>query len=187
MACKGKTALDFAKEQGHTTIVRLLEKTALPAVSTYQAAGVVPARLGKLFAGRVGLFANQPGDKLLEKADCVVTVGFHLAEYDPEVWNAKNDKAIVHIDYRPCDIHTTYVGDINPDPGTGPGSRMKEICVTSGNSNPVAGILSGDQFEFKPGDPHVPLLTFDPESNEVLVKLLNESGTVVYEQYLTYG
>ena len=89
-------------------LIRLLEKTALPTLSTYQAAGVVPLRLGKLFAGRVGLFDNQPGDKLLEQADCVVTVGFHLAEYDPEIWNARNDKEIVHIDYRPSDLHTTY-------------------------------------------------------------------------------
>ena len=64
---------------------------------------------------------------------------------------------------------------------------MKEICVTSGNTNPVGGILNGDQFEYRVGEPRVPLLTFDPETNEVLVKIMDESGTVVYEQYLTYG
>ena len=85
------------------------------------------------------------------------------------------------------DIHTTYVGNINASPGAGPGSRMKEICVTSGNTNPVGGILNGDQFEYRVGEPRVPLLTFDPETNEVLVKIMDESGTVVYEQYLTYG
>ena len=83
------------------------------------------------------------------------------------------------------DIHTTYVGDIDAEPGPSAASRMKEICVTSGNSNPVAGILDGTQFEYKTGDPRVPLLTFDPINNEVLVKILDDAGTVVYEETLS--
>ena len=35
------------------------------------------------FAGRVGLFNNQPADQLLQKADLVVSVGYDPIEYDP--------------------------------------------------------------------------------------------------------
>ena len=86
----------------------LLEKIKLPTVSTYQASGVISRELVHCFAGRVGLFRNQPGDKLLKKADVVISVGLNQVEYDPEVWNPDNDKDIIHIDYNPAKIRYTY-------------------------------------------------------------------------------
>ncbi len=109
---------EASRPKNAKAIIELLKKTKLPTVGTFQAAGVVPRELVGTFAGRVGLFANQPGDHLLNQADVVVTVGFNPAEYDPEVWNASRTKRIVHVDYRSSDIHATYapehevVGDI---------------------------------------------------------------------------
>ena len=62
----------------------------LATIETFQAAGVLSRELAKYFVGRVGIFRNQPGDKLLGSADLVITVGFNPVEYDPEVWNAEN-------------------------------------------------------------------------------------------------
>ena len=64
-----------------------LAKTKVPVVCTFQAAGVVPRELFDLFAGRVGLFHNQPADRLLDAADVVIAVGFNPVEYDPSLWN----------------------------------------------------------------------------------------------------
>lgn len=97
----------------------LLKKTKLPTIGTFQAAGVVSRELVECFAGRVGLFQNQPGDKLINEADLVITVGFNTVEYDPEVWNANQKKEIIHIDYTPAKIHICYqpklelLGDIH--------------------------------------------------------------------------
>lgn len=96
----------------------LLTKHKLATVGTYQAAGVISRELLDCFVGRVGLFKNQPGDNVLDEADLVITVGYNTVEYDPEVWNAKGGKKIIHIDYQPASIHATYlpslelVGDI---------------------------------------------------------------------------
>jgi acetolactate synthase-1/2/3 large subunit len=54
-----------------------------------------------LFAGRVGLFHNQPADQLLDQADVVVTVGYDPIEYDENLWNHGKHRSIVHIDKRP--------------------------------------------------------------------------------------
>lgn len=109
-----------ASRPENTKIIReLLKKTHLPTVSTFQAAGVVSRNCVSCFAGRVGLFRNQPGDHLLNKADVVITVGFNCVEYDPEIWNAELRKKIIHIDYLPANIHETYqptaevLGDIH--------------------------------------------------------------------------
>jgi acetolactate synthase-1/2/3 large subunit len=57
----------------------------LPVVGTFQAAGAVGAHLFENFGGRVGQLANQPGDRLLDSADLVITVGYDPVEYPPSV------------------------------------------------------------------------------------------------------
>jgi len=76
-----------------------LDQTDLPFVSTFQGAGAwAEPRRGGQYAGRVGLFSNQPADRLLEAADCVVTVGYDPIEYDPEAWNKEKSRPLIVID-----------------------------------------------------------------------------------------
>src|SRR3984885_3285224 len=59
-------------------------KNHLPVVGTFQAAGAVAAHLFENFGGRVGQLANQPGDRLLDSADLIITIGYDPVEYPPE-------------------------------------------------------------------------------------------------------
>lgn len=86
----------------------LLAVTGLPVVQTFQAAGVVPRELEEHFAGRVGLFRNQPGDILIASADVLVTVGFDPVEYDPRLWNTDVRRTVIHIDEMPADVDNDY-------------------------------------------------------------------------------
>ncbi len=98
-----------ASESANATAVRaLLEKVPLPCVCTYKGAGIVPQSMIHLFAGRVGLFHNQPADQLLDQADVVITVGYNPIEYDESLWNHGMRRSIVHIDVVPCDIDVDY-------------------------------------------------------------------------------
>jgi acetolactate synthase I/II/III large subunit len=56
----------------------------------------------------VGLFRNQPGDKVLARADVVLTIGYDPVEYDPSFWNVGKARAIIHLDSFPCDIDNRY-------------------------------------------------------------------------------
>lgn len=91
----------------------------VPVVETFQAAGAISEDLVHLFYGRVGLFRNQPGDKLLGHADVILAIGYDPYEYDVELWNVKpHSNKIIHIDYIKASISTNYfpeyelVGDI---------------------------------------------------------------------------
>lgn len=90
--------MEASKPENTAAIRALLSKFPMATIETYEAAGVLSRELAKFFVGRVGLFRNQPGDKLLESADLVMTVGFDPVEYDPETWNAEDRLEIVHID-----------------------------------------------------------------------------------------
>ena len=86
-----KSVLDFVAASG------------IPFVSTFQGPGAWAAEPDEsLFAGRVGLFKNQPGDQLLADSDCVVTIGYEQLEYDPGIWNENLARPIVAIDSVPA-------------------------------------------------------------------------------------
>ncbi|EPE9888691.1 acetolactate synthase AlsS [Yersinia ruckeri] len=86
---------------------RLLRHSNLPVTSTYQAAGVIDQAHFDRFAGRVGLFNNQAGDKLLQQADVIITVGYSPVEYDPALWNS-GTAILIHIDVLPAEIDAAY-------------------------------------------------------------------------------
>lgn len=116
----------------------LLGAVSLPTACTYQGAGVVSRDLLPCFAGRVGLFHNQPADRLLDAADLVVTVGYNPIEYDPKLWNKGSDRTVIHIDCVPAAIDTDYrptlelTGDIGATLGAMSG-RLDPVDRVSGN------------------------------------------------------
>ncbi|HDI0807019.1 TPA: acetolactate synthase AlsS [Staphylococcus aureus] len=89
-------------------IRKLVERTNLPVVETFQGAGVISRELENHFFGRVGLFRNQVGDELLSKSDLVVTIGYDPIEYEASNWNKELDTQIINIDEVQAEI-TNYM------------------------------------------------------------------------------
>ncbi|EOB3454914.1 acetolactate synthase AlsS [Enterococcus hirae] len=100
-------------------IRRLVAKTGLPVVETFQAAGVISKKLENYFFGRVGLFRNQPGDMLLKRSDLVIAIGYDPIEYEARNWNAEKDARVIVIDETPAEIDSymqperELIGDIS--------------------------------------------------------------------------
>ncbi|MBG83356.1 MAG: acetolactate synthase AlsS [Phycisphaerae bacterium] len=101
-----------SEPQAVEAIRRLLRNTRIPVVNTYESAGIITSDLHDIFCGRLGLFKNQPGDKLLANADVIMTIGFDEVEYDPEIWSANKCKTLIHADRIHAQIRETYVPDI---------------------------------------------------------------------------
>ena len=122
-----------SSEEVTQAIRTLVEKTGLPVVETFQAAGVISRELVGHFFGRVGLFRNQPGDALLKRSDLVIAVGYDPIEYEARNWNAEKDAKIVVIDDTPAEID----GYMQPED--------ELIGDISGNLDLLTKGLSGDQ------------------------------------------
>jgi acetolactate synthase-1/2/3 large subunit len=101
--------LEASRPENTYAIRKLLKKTHILTVMTYQAAGVLSRDLIDCFGGMVGLFKNQPGDILLNRSDLIVTIGYSPIEYDPEIWHGNKKNRIIHIDYIPAHIHSDYI------------------------------------------------------------------------------
>jgi acetolactate synthase-1/2/3 large subunit len=83
-------------------------RNKLPVVGTFQSAGALGAHLLDNFGGRVGQLANQPGDRLLDSADLVITIGYDAIEYPATQWNGTNPRKLIHIDILPADLDNSY-------------------------------------------------------------------------------
>ena len=95
-----------------------------------------------------------------------------------------NDNGIENVLWVTGDIHMCFVGQVEDGVDTYAG-RMWEICVTSGNTNPLAFTLPSSQFPWKSQDPHLPLITFDAQANEVEVTFVTTGGDIAHTQVLT--
>ncbi|EME89207.1 uncharacterized protein MYCFIDRAFT_28809 [Pseudocercospora fijiensis CIRAD86] len=92
-----------------SAVREFLRKHKIAVVETFQAAGAVPEDLAdQVFFGRVGLFRNQTGDRILAKSDLIICLGYDPTEYDASSWNPDSKLSIVHVDYQPCDYGAYY-------------------------------------------------------------------------------
>jgi len=99
-----------SQPENSAAIHALLSKSHIPVTSTYQAAGAVRQEHFSRFAGRIGLFNNQAGDRLLQQADLIITIGYSPVEYEPAMWNSGN-AILVHIDVLPAETDNRYLPD----------------------------------------------------------------------------
>lgn len=99
-----------SQPENSAAIHELLSRTHIPVTSTYQAAGAVRQEHFSRFAGRIGLFNNQAGDRLLQQADLIITIGYSPVEYEPAMWNCGN-ALLVHIDVLPAETDNRYLPD----------------------------------------------------------------------------
>jgi acetolactate synthase-1/2/3 large subunit len=93
---------------GTRALRALIAETGLPAIETFQAAGLISRDLEDHYLGRVGLFKNQPADLALNESDLVIAVGYDAVEYDPVIWNSDAGRRIIHIDCLPAAYDNHY-------------------------------------------------------------------------------
>lgn len=108
----------FLGQRASSTVVvgavrQFLKKHPIGVVETFQAAGAVPEDLAdNVFFGRVGLFRNQTGDRLLAKSDLIICLGYDPTEYDANSWNPSRKLRVIHVDYTSCDYGAYYHPEI---------------------------------------------------------------------------
>ena len=85
----------------------LCEKTGIGVISTFMAKGCVNMDADYCLY-TIGLGSKDRVAKAIDDADLVITLGFDMVEYHPQLWNANKDNRIVHIDFLPTEIDEHY-------------------------------------------------------------------------------
>lgn len=95
----------------------LCEATGIGVISTFMAKGAVDMDADYCLY-TVGLGSKDRTNLIIDQADLVLTLGFDMVEYHPQLWNPGKDKVIVHADFLPAEIDEHYhpqvevVGDL---------------------------------------------------------------------------
>ena len=92
-------------------------RTGIGVISTFMAKGCVDMDADYCLY-TVGLGNKDRVNLAIEDADLVITLGFDMVEYHPQLWNESGDKRILHADFLPAEIDAHYhpevelVGDL---------------------------------------------------------------------------
>ena len=89
----------------------LCEKTGIGVVSTFMAKGCVDMDAAYCLY-TVGLGSKDRMSTAIDDADLVITLGFDMVEYDPQLWNPNGDKRILHVDFLPAEIDSHYHSEV---------------------------------------------------------------------------
>jgi acetolactate synthase-1/2/3 large subunit len=105
------------RRRASSQLRQFAERSGIGVVSTFMAKGCVDMDdPHSLFT--VGLQSRDLVACAIDAADLIVTVGYDMVEYRPELWNPKADKRIVHLDFLPAEVDEHYrvevevVGDL---------------------------------------------------------------------------
>lgn len=148
-----------------TALQELLAEVPFPVVETFQGSGAISRELeAATFFGRVGLFRNQTGDKLLQQSDLVITVGYDAIEYEPRNWNKEANLHIVTLDTATAQIDNNFlpeaqlIGDL--------AASLRQLKTNlSGHALPAetvakladfkAELLAADKPNYTPAEAHL--------------------------------
>ncbi|MDZ7643065.1 MAG: acetolactate synthase large subunit [Woeseiaceae bacterium] len=86
---------------------RFCEQTGIGVVSTFMAKGCVDMDADYCLY-TIGLGTRDRVALAVDDADLVVTLGFDMVEYHPNLWNPRRDKRIIHIDFLAAEIDECY-------------------------------------------------------------------------------
>ncbi len=93
------------------------ESTGIGVLSTFMAKGAVDMDAAYCLY-TVGLGTKDIPTLAIDEADLVLTLGFDMVEYPPNLWNPSGDKRVIHADFLPAEIDQHYhpevelVGDL---------------------------------------------------------------------------
>jgi len=83
------------------------EKTGIGVINTFMAKGCVDMDADYCLY-TIGLQARDVVSCALEAADVVITLGYDMVEYHPNLWNKHGQRHIIHADFQPAEIDAHY-------------------------------------------------------------------------------
>ncbi|RMF09306.1 MAG: acetolactate synthase large subunit [Candidatus Neomarinimicrobiota bacterium] len=99
------------RKQASKQLNLLVRKFGIPVVSTFMGKGAISDRMDQSLL-TIGLGFTDYIMEAVQEADLILTVGYDIAEYAPQKWNLNNRKRIVHIDFVPSEVYTSYTPEV---------------------------------------------------------------------------
>ena len=99
-------------------LTQFVRKHKIPVACTFMGKGAISDRMEQSLLS-IGLGFKDYVMEAVETADLILTIGYDVAEYAPQMWNPTGEKKIIHIDFAPAEAYAHYdpevevVGDVS--------------------------------------------------------------------------
>lgn len=167
----------------------------MPVVATFMGKGAISDRHeGSLMTLESG--PNTESMAAIEQADCILAVGYDIAEHDPRTWNPDGENSIIHLDHEAAEVYRQYnptveiVADIPASlqalqSETPAGSRekwwreLRDRIITAARREPESG-------EALSVEGTLPYLREAMADGDVLISDVGNHKQVIAKQFLTF-
>ncbi|MGB5543030.1 MAG: acetolactate synthase large subunit [Gammaproteobacteria bacterium] len=99
------------RKHAHKQLREFCQRTGIGVISTFMAKGVVDCDEDYCLY-TIGLGSKDLPALVIDDADLVLTLGFDMVEYHPQLWNPNGDKRIIHADFLPAEIDEHYLPEV---------------------------------------------------------------------------
>jgi acetolactate synthase-1/2/3 large subunit len=167
----------------------------LPVVATYMGKGAIsdrePYSLLTLDSGPEG-----EGGEAIESADCVLAVGYDIAEHDPAGWNPDLETTVIHVDHEPAEVYRHYNPEVEIVADIPASLRAIEEAVNPGSGKAWCTeihdrVIDHVTAEPDPDDPFsvrgtLPILRGAMADEDVLVSDVGSHKMAIAQAFPTY-
>jgi len=99
------------RSKASESLTEMVDNLKIPVANTFMAKGVVSYK-NPLSLWSIGLSQRDYVNRLFEKVDLVIAVGYDIVEYDPKKWNKKEEIKIIHIGEAKAEINKCYIPEV---------------------------------------------------------------------------
>ncbi|MCB2295745.1 acetolactate synthase large subunit [Clostridium algoriphilum] len=99
------------RSKASKALTEMVEKLRIPVANTFMAKGVVSYK-NPLSLWSIGLAQRDYVNRLFEKVDLVIAVGYDIVEYDPKKWNKNENIKIIHIAEENAEVNKCYIPEV---------------------------------------------------------------------------
>ncbi|HEY8891431.1 MAG TPA: acetolactate synthase large subunit [Clostridium sp.] len=99
------------RSKASESLTEMVDNLKIPVANTFMAKGVVSYK-NPLSLWSIGLSQRDYVNRLFEKVDLVIAVGYDIVEYDPKKWNKKEGIKIIHIGEAKAEINKCYIPEV---------------------------------------------------------------------------
>jgi acetolactate synthase I/II/III large subunit len=99
------------RSKASEAVTEMVDSLRIPVANTFMGKGIVSYK-NSLSLWSIGLAQRDYVNRLFEKVDLVIAIGYDIVEYDPKKWNPNGGIKVIHIAEERAEINKCYIPQV---------------------------------------------------------------------------
>lgn len=99
------------RSKASKAVIKMVDNLRIPIANTFMGKGIVSYK-NPLSLWSIGLAQRDYVNRLFEKVDLIIAIGYDIVEYDPKKWNPNGKIKVIHIAEDRAEINKCYIPQV---------------------------------------------------------------------------